>query len=142
MIVHFHSFFSLRYGMMSPEEIVQRCESEAMSMRQKVPILLADINNVSGVSNYLRAARDCKHIEALVGCDIRNGDVHLYLLVCESQSGFASMNEFLSDHLMSNKRFPEFAPLLEGVRVIYPLERLWGWRKDWGADGKLSLIHI
>ena len=80
MIVHFHSFFSLRYGMMSPEEIVQRCESEAMSMRQKVPILLADINNVSGVSNYLRAARECKHILPLVVCDIRNGDRHLYLM--------------------------------------------------------------
>lgn len=110
MIVHFHSFFSLRYGMMSPEEIVQRCESEAMSMRQKVPILLADINNVSGVSNYLRAARECKHILPLVGCDIRNGDRHLYLMLCESQSGFASMNGFLSDHLMGDQQFPEVAP--------------------------------
>lgn len=124
MIVHFHSFFSLRYGMISPEEIVQRCESEGMSMRQKVPILLADINTVSGVSNYLRAARECKHIEALVGCDIRNGDTHLYLLVCESQQGFASMNEFLSKHLMAGESFPEVAPTLNGVRVIYPLERL------------------
>lgn len=128
MIVHFHSFFSLRYGMMSPEEIVQRCESEAMSMRQKVPILLADINNVSGVSNYLRAARECKHILPLVGCDVRNGDTHLYLLLCESQLGFASMNEFLSEHLMGNKRFPSEAPGLQGVRVIYPMGRLWGWQ--------------
>lgn len=135
MIVHFHSFFSLRYGMMSPEEIVQRCESEAMSMRQKVPILLADINNVSGVSNYLRAARDCKHIEALVGCDIRNGDRHLYLLVCESQRGFASMNGFLSGHLMAGLTFPEVAPVLDGVRVIYPLERLWGWPKSLSGMG-------
>lgn len=137
MIVHFHSFFSLRYGMMSPEEIVQRCESEAMSMRQKVPILLADINNVSGVSNYLRAARECKHILPLVGCDIRNGDRHLYLMLCESQSGFASMNGFLSDHLMGDQQFPEVAPRLLGVRVIYPIERLWGWQKDLldSADG-------
>ena len=137
MIVHFHSFFSLRYGMMSPEEIVQRCESEAMSMRQKAPILLADINNVSGVSNYLRAARECKHILPLVGCDIRNGDRHLYLMLCESQSGFASMNGFLSDHLMGDQQFPEVAPRLLGVRVIYPIERLWGWQKDLldSADG-------
>ncbi|MEY4465640.1 MAG: hypothetical protein RLZZ465_1270, partial [Bacteroidota bacterium] len=128
MILHFHSFFSLRYGMMSPQEIVQRCESEAISMRQKVAILLADINNVSGVSNYLRAARDCKHILPLVGCDIRNGDRHLYLLLCESQSGFAQMNAFLSEHLMGGRAFPEVAPEMLGVKVIYPLSRWRGWR--------------
>jgi error-prone DNA polymerase len=120
MIVHFHSYFSLRYGLMSPEEIVHRCESEGMSMRFKVPILLADINNVSGVSNFLKAARGCKHILPLVGCDIRNGDTHLYLLLSESQEGFARMNGFLSDHLMHATPFPLRAPDLEGVKVIYP----------------------
>lgn len=120
MIVHFHSYFSLRYGLMSPEEIVHRCESEGMSMRFKVPILLADINNVSGVSNFLKAARGCKHILPLVGCDIRNGDIHLYLLLSESQEGFARMNAFLSDHLMQATPFPLRAPELEGVKVIYP----------------------
>ena len=128
MILHFHSFFSLRYGLMSPEEIVQRCESEAISMRFKVPILLADINNVSGVSNFLKAAKECKHIMPLVGCDIRNGDKHLYLLMSESQDGFAQMNGFLSKYLMESMAFPNDAPALSGVRVIYPLERLQGWR--------------
>lgn len=52
MIFHFHSHFSMRYGLISPEEIVQRCESEAISMGFRVPVLLADINTVTGVSNF------------------------------------------------------------------------------------------
>ncbi|NBO50468.1 MAG: hypothetical protein EBU80_12275, partial [Chitinophagia bacterium] len=39
----------MRYGLISPEEIVQRCESEAISMGFRVPVLLADINTVTGV---------------------------------------------------------------------------------------------
>ena len=111
MIFHFHSHFSMRYGLISPEEIVQRCESEAMSMGFRVPVLLADINTTTGVANFLRAAKNTKHIEALVGADIRNGDQPLYLLLCMSQSGFASMNAFLSEHLMNHRAFPLVAQI-------------------------------
>lgn len=127
MIFHFHSHFSMRYGLISPEEIVQRCESEAMSMGFRVPVLLADINTTTGVANFLRAAKNTKHIEALVGADIRNGDQPLYLLLCMSQSGFASMNAFLSEHLMNHRAFPLVAPEMLGVKVIYPLARWQGW---------------
>ena len=123
MIFHFHSHFSMRYGLISPEEIVQRCESEAISMGFRVPVLLADINTVTGVSNFLRAARDTKHIMPLVGVDIRNGDEPLYILISTSQSSFAEINAFLSDHLMNHKPFPTYPPTFLSVKVVYAYKK-------------------
>ena len=123
MIFHFHSHFSMRYGLISPEEIVQRCESEAISMGFRVPVLLADINTVTGVSNFLRAARDTKHIMPLVGVDIRNGDEPLYILISTSQSSFAEINAFLSDHLMNHKPFPTYPPTFLSVTVVYAYKK-------------------
>ncbi len=123
MIFHFHSHFSMRYGLISPEEIVQRCESEAISMGFRVPVLLADINTVTGVSNFLRAARDTKHIMPLVGVDIRNGDEPLYILISTSQSSFAEINAFLSDHLMNHKPFPTYPPTFLSVKVVYTYKK-------------------
>ena len=130
MIFHFHSHFSMRYGLISPEEIVQRCESEAISMGFRVPVLLADINTVTGVTNFLRAARNTKHIMPLVGVDIRNGDRPLYILMSTSQESFAEINAFLSDHLMNNKPFPSTPPVFLSARVIYAYQK----------DGNANLI--
>jgi DNA polymerase III alpha subunit len=118
MILHFHSYFSLRYGLMSPEEIVQRCEAECMSMKIKIPILLADINTVTGIPNFLRLAKNTKHIIPLVGVEIRNGDELLYTLISRSQSGYAAINRFLSIHLTTKSNFPAEPPRLEDVYVV------------------------
>jgi DNA polymerase-3 subunit alpha len=113
----------MRYGLISPEEIVQRCESEAISMGFRVPVLLADINTVTGVSNFLRAARNTKYIMPLVGVDIRNGDQPLYILISTSQSSFAEINAFLSDHLMNHKPFPSTPPTFLSVKVVYAYKK-------------------
>lgn len=42
---------------MSPEDIVHWAQSQSDLIKQKVTVLLADINNVSGVSNFLREAK-------------------------------------------------------------------------------------
>ncbi len=122
MILHFHSYFSLRYGLMSPEEIVQRCEAECMSMKIKIPVLLADINTVTGVPNFLRLAKNTKHIIPLVGVEIRNGDELLYTLISKTQSGYAAMNRFLSIYLTTKSDFPQEPPRLEHVYVVGPYQ--------------------
>lgn len=118
MILHFHSYFSLRYGLMSPEEIVQRCEAECMSMKIKIPVLLADINTVTGIPNFLRLAKSTKHIIPLVGVEIRNGDHPLYVLISKNQTGYASINGFLSTHLTTKTAFPTNPPALDHVLSI------------------------
>lgn len=118
MILHFHSYFSLRYGLMSPEEIVQRCEAECMSMKVKIPVLLADINTVTGVPNFLRLSKTTKHILPLVGADIRNGDEQLYILISKNHDGYAAINQFLSMHLQSKRPFPSSPPELDNVYSI------------------------
>ncbi len=118
MILHFHSHFSLRYGLISPEEIVQRCDAEAISLGFPLPILLADINNVSGIPNFLRACKNSQRLLPLAGVDVRNGDDCLYLLISCSNNGFAQMNQFLSEHLTNHKPFPQKPPHLEEVKVI------------------------
>ncbi|MFN5889628.1 MAG: hypothetical protein ACK448_04480, partial [Bacteroidota bacterium] len=107
---------------MSPEEIVQRCEAECMSMKIKIPVLLADINTVTGVPNFLRLAKNTKHIIPLVGVEIRNGDELLYTLISKTQSGYAAMNRFLSIYLTTKSDFPQEPPRLEHVYVVGPYQ--------------------
>ncbi len=124
MLYHCHSYFSLRYGLMSPEDIVRWAQSQSDLTRQKVNVLLADINNVSGVSNFFREAQKHSGVRPWVGVDIRNGDEALYVLVSLSQSGFAEINEFLSIHITEGKSFPFVPPPFREVQVIYTFSKI------------------
>lgn len=126
MLYHCHSYFSLRYGLMSPEDIVRWAQSQSDLTRQKVNVLLADINNVSGVSNFFREAQKHSGVRPWVGVDIRNGDEALYVLVSLSQSGFAEINEFLSIHITEGKSFPFVPPPFREVQVIYTFSKILG----------------
>ncbi len=124
MIYHCHSYFSLRYGLMGPEDIVKWAKHQAEIAQQPVTVLLADINNVSGVPNFLKEAKKHPEVHARVGVEVRNGDETLYILMAETQGGFAAINRFLSEYQLNFKPYPIHPPCLAEVICIYPFYKV------------------
>ena len=110
------SHFSLRYGLVSPEEIVRWTKQE-----NYVHAVLCDINSTSSTLDYVREAQKIG-IKPIVGIDFRNGLECCYVVVVRNNRGLHEANRFLSQHLHKEEDFPERAPHLGNCVVIYP----WG----------------
>ena len=104
---------------MSPEDIIRWAQSQSDLLQQPVSVLLADINNVSGVTNFLKEAQHHPNVNARVGVEVRNGDETLYLLMAESHQGFAAVNRFLSEHQLAQLPYPINPPVMPEVCCIY-----------------------
>lgn len=110
------SHFSLRYGLVSPEEIVKWTKQAGYAHTA-----LADINSTSSTLSYVREAQNQK-INPIIGIDIRNGIECCYVLVARNNQGLYEANCFLTKHLHNGERFPKTPPHLGNCIVIYP----WG----------------
>ena len=118
MYLNVHSYYSLRYGTMSPEVLVRRAAACG------IPVLpLTDINTTMGIFEFVRLCRE-HGIAPVAGADIRAGDRMLYTLLARDLQGFGEINAFLSRHNLSRTLFPRRAPLFDNVFVIYPCSNL------------------
>ncbi|MBN9383420.1 MAG: DNA polymerase III subunit alpha [Chitinophagaceae bacterium] len=115
------TFFSLKYGTFSTEQLVKEgVEAGATSLA------LANINSTCDAWDFVQYCQEQK-IKPVIGVEIRNGHQLLYILLAAGNIGFRWINEFLSEHLLSKKDFPEKAegkPFFNAPGdgfVIYPL---------------------
>jgi error-prone DNA polymerase len=85
-------------------------------------IAVTDINNTSAFFNVLRLARELP-VRIIPGIDFRNGIQPCFIGIARSPIGWQALNTYLSEHLHAKKPFPERAPALEDVWVIYPFSK-------------------
>lgn len=115
-MIQYHSYFSLKYGLLSPRDIVSLAEHHPTKK-----LLLADINNTSGCLDFVRLAQK-NHVQPVIGIDFRNGVQPLYLAIAMNNEGFEEMNTYISPFLHDGKGIPALAPDFKHVKVIYPLQ--------------------
>ncbi len=113
-----HSHFSLHYGILSPEEIVQWAKSAGYSY-----VVLTDINATGAVLAFVREAQRLG-IKPIVGVELRNGMEHIATLIARNNRGFHEMNHFLSRYLQTNTPFPRRLPHFTSCYTCYPIERV------------------
>ncbi len=114
MYLNTHTYYSLRYGTMSPEALVRRAAAYG------IPVLpLTDINTTMCIFPFVRLCR-AHHIAPVAGADIRAGDRMLYTLLARSFRGYGEINRFLTHHNLSRTPYPLRAPRFDEVYVIYP----------------------
>ena len=116
MYLNCHSYYSFRYGTLSPEALVaeaQRCNASSLA--------LTDINNTSACFDFIHLCNEAG-IKPIIGMDIRNGHKPGYIALAHSLDGFEELNRFVSPYLQQKQPFPEQAPRLAQVSFIYP----WG----------------
>jgi DNA polymerase-3 subunit alpha len=128
MYLNCKTYFSLRYGTFSTEELVKTAVSLGVTT-----LALTNINNTADTWEFVRLCK-AEKIKPVAGAEIRNGDQLLYILLAANNRGFAWINHFISSHLTEKnedakklkKPFPEMAtgePFFEDLwdgYVIYP----------------------
>ena len=119
-----HSYFSLRYGILSPIEVCQHFQS------RHFPIgLVADVNNTSAVWDVRRWSIK-ENYPLLNGVDFKNGVQTVFIGIPHDEEGMAELNEWLSYHLHRALPFPSRAPEWKKVTILYLMDGL----RDWPVE--------
>ncbi|NMC37304.1 MAG: DNA polymerase III subunit alpha [Bacteroidales bacterium] len=117
MYLNCHSYYSLRYGMMSVGQLVQGAIDANAGA-----IALTDINNSTAIPEF---AGECikKGIRPVAGIEFRNGNELQYIGIARNNRGFRELNEFLSKINSEKAEIPFPAPGFSESYVIYPLDK-------------------
>ncbi len=114
MLLNIKSYYSLRFGTMSVEELVK-----GMLANGYDTAVLTDINNSTGSLEFLKACRE-HGLNGLAGMEFRNGNELLFIAIAKNADGFREINEHMSaanrDKILLDSKAPEF----NHVFVVYP----------------------
>src|SRR5690625_392329 len=95
MYLNCHSYYSLRYGTLSPQDIVNQAVALGIDR-----VALTDINNTSGVFEFYRACKQAG-ITPVVGIEFRQENQIRYIGIAQNSEGFRELTTLLSAHLMN-----------------------------------------
>ena len=115
MYLNTHSYYSLRYGTMPVETLVQRAKQAGAEC-----LALTDINNVSGIPEFIKQCRTAG-IKPVAGMEFRNGDELLFVALARNNEGFREINELLSYHQLNEEPLPKTPPFLPNAQILFPL---------------------
>ncbi len=113
MILNAHSYYSLRYGVISNEELVKAAVDNNYEA-----IAITDINNTSGVLEFVKLCLE-SNIKPIVGMEFRKKDELLYLAIARNNDGYREINELMTDHNLYGNALP-LRPEFDHCYVIYP----------------------
>ncbi|RXJ52617.1 DNA polymerase III subunit alpha [Gelidibacter gilvus] len=115
MYLNCHTYYSLRYGTIKPEQLLAIASENGLQT-----LALTDINSTSACLDFVRLSSKYK-IKSVLGIDFRNGVQQQFILIAKNNNGFKNINDYLSKFLHDSElEIPEIAPQLEDVFVIYP----------------------
>lgn len=114
MYLNTHTYYSLRYGTLSVDELLEVAQQGGVQS-----LVLTDINNTSGCIDFIRKAPQYG-IKPIVGVDFRNDNEQCFVAIAKNNEGFEEINTFLTDILQNKKKVPEIAPVFTNVFVVYP----------------------
>lgn len=118
MLLNIHSYYSLRYGTLSLEELL-----EGMLANGYDTAVLTDINNSSASLDFVRMAH--KHgLNALVGMEFRAGDKLCFVAIARNEKGFKEINEYRTQLNKDHSEAPDQAPEFTHVFIVYPFEKI------------------
>lgn len=118
MLLNLHSYYSLRFGTLSLQDLVS-----GMLAGGYDTAVLTDINNSSGSLDFIKLGRTAG-LNLLAGMEFRNGDQLCFVAIAKNEQGFREINEYRTRLNMENRPTPERSPDFEQVFVIYPFCKL------------------
>ncbi|NMM50654.1 DNA polymerase III subunit alpha [Marinigracilibium pacificum] len=116
MYLNCHTWFSLKYGTLSPQQLIDEALKNGIHK-----LVLTDIHNTSAYIELIRLIKEqSAPLEIITGIEFRNNNKLAYILIARSNKGFELINRYLSG-LNTQKVSPESrAPQLEDTYIIYP----------------------
>ena len=118
MYLNCHSYYSLRYGIMSVELLVQKALKAGAET-----IVMTDINNSTGIPEF---AGECakNNLRPVAGIEFRNCNELQYIGIARSNKGLQELNTFLSDLNINKQPIPFPAPHFSESYIIYTLKKI------------------
>ena len=113
MYLNCKTFFSYRYGTFSTEELVKEGQEVGATA-----LALTNINNTCDLWDFYEHCSGAG-IKPLLGCEIRNGDELMYVLLAKNIKGLLHINQFLTRHLQNKVPFPDRPDLPTNLWIIY-----------------------
>src|ERR1700755_2664272 len=96
MYLNCHTWFSFKYGTLSPENLFKEAKKHGVKK-----LVITDINNTCSYIEVLRHCmenRNDHELEIAVGVEFRRENKVLYVLIAKNNNGFEEINRFLSRH--------------------------------------------
>lgn len=117
MYLNTHTYYSLRYGTISPKSLVEQAFQLGIST-----LVLTDINSTSANLEFVQLAKK-QGIKPILGVDFRNGAQQQFIIIAKNNKGLHHINSHLSEFLHSAKiHIPKKAKKLPDTYVIYPFQ--------------------
>jgi len=118
MYLNCHSYYSLRYGTMSVEQLVQKAVAAEADV-----IALTDINNSTAIPEF---AGECikNNMRPVAGIEFRNDNELQYIGIARNNLGLWELNEFLSELNLKKESVPFPAPRFLESYIIYSLKKI------------------
>jgi DNA polymerase-3 subunit alpha len=117
MLCFARTYYSLRYGTLSPENLVKRAKELGYSR-----LALVDINNTTALPDMMKICIE-QGLELMAGVEIRNGNEWLYTLIASNHDGLQEINEFLTSCHLRSAAYPPHPPDFSNVLCICPFMR-------------------
>jgi len=114
MYLNNHSYYSLRYGTLPLEDLIEEAKKNNVQA-----LALTDINNSMGMIDFVRICNE-NSIKPIAGIEFRNGDNYLYTGIAKNNDGFRELNEFVTFHNLNKESFPGDPGDFDNVNFIYP----------------------
>ena len=109
-----HTAFSLRYGVLTPQRLVERAKEREIST-----LVLADINNTSCAVEFINRCRKAG-IKPILGISFWREREWLYTGIARNEEGWKVLCAFLSKHSLEDAPLPAHAPVLPNTWIVYP----------------------
>ena len=108
-----HTYYSLRYGTLSPSQLVAAAKAQGLSV-----LALTDINNTSCSYQFVKACEE-ENIKPIIGIEFRRDGKFLYTGLAKNAAGFRELNQLLTNSSLNSIPLPTIPPLMKNVFIIY-----------------------
>ena len=118
MYLNCHTYFSFKYGTLSPEALFE--EARKNKVRK---LAITDINNTSAFLDMYRIClenREEYELDVVPGIEFRDDEELLYIGIANSNEGFGELNRILTHANINKEKLPVRPPETSHVFFIYP----------------------
>lgn len=134
MYLNTHSRFSLRYGILSVDDILSWAQTAKVTH-----MALTDVGTTSANWDFVRRAKGFG-VAPVLGIDVRNGNTRCFVALAQHAEGYQALCQWYSKLNLAGSSFPDRLPATvreAGVTAIYPWS-VWRCAHDLGNWSPLS----
>ncbi|MHC5201447.1 DNA polymerase III subunit alpha [Myroides sp. LJL119] len=118
MFINSHSTHSLRYGTISPTELVKKAKELGISS-----LALTDINNTSAMYEFIQECNK-QSIKAIIGVDFRDQESQRYICLAKDWQAIGQLNQVISLLNQDKVCLDNALASLNNCYTIFPLNNI------------------